>query len=201
MIYLKRVAQEIKDIGLYDLVLQDVEKILNKSHLTTEDILEAIKTNPQILKDYKQINVEYNIGNIHLSNINTTNIDIKHQDKALKINKNLEELRELEKYTLDFEQSATLVIIFSIEFFVLFSAQYFIVLLDLKEWQLLIYGIFASSIVVAYLYAKKEEKKYTINNLKFNQIYDETLNLIEELEDINAIKKEDMIIKESDEHI
>ena len=33
---------------------------------------------PQILEDYKQINVEYNIGNIHLSNIDETKIDAKY---------------------------------------------------------------------------------------------------------------------------
>ncbi len=56
MIDLKRVALEIKSIGLYDLVLQDVQKIAGKSRVDEDEILE----------DYKQINVEYNLSNIHL---------------------------------------------------------------------------------------------------------------------------------------
>jgi len=201
LVYLQRVATEIKDIGLYDLVLQDAQKIANKQNLTVDDILNIIKSNPEILEDYKQINVEYNIGNIHLSDIDIDKIKDDYKDKAKKINENLAVLRDIEKYTLDFEQSSTLVIIFSIEFFVLFSVQYFIVLLDLKEWQTLIYSIFASSIAVAYWYGKKEQKKYKINNEKFQKLYDETLVLIDELENDGIIKKEDLVIKDCEEHI
>ena len=201
MIYLQRVATEIKDIGLYDLVLQDVQKIVGKQRLTVEEILKAMDENPQILEDYKQINVEYNIGNIHLDNIDLNKVDEKYKQKAKQVNDNLTILREIEKYTLDFEQSSTLVIIFSIEFFVLFSVQYFIVLLDLKEWQGLIYSIFGSSVAIAYWYGKKEQKRYAVNKAKFEELYDETLNLIDELEQDGAIKKEDLIIKECEEHV
>ena len=201
MIYLQRVATEIKDIGLYDLVLQDVQRIVGKQRPTTDEILKVMEQNPQILEDYKQINVEYNIGNIHLNNIDLKDIDTKYLEKVKKFNQNLDTLREIEKYTLDFEQSSTLVIIFSIEFFVLFSVQYFIVLLDLKEWQIPIYTVFASSVAVAYWYGKKEQKKYQKNNKIFYELYDETLQILDELEANQVVKKEDLIVKECDEHI
>ncbi len=201
MTHLQRVANEIKNIGLYDLVLQDVQKIAKTQKVTQEQILEIIKTNPQILEDYKLINVEYNLSNIHLKNIDLSTVDNIYQNKAKEINKNLSLLREIEKYTLPFEQSSTLVIIFSIEFFVLFSVQYFIVLLDLKEWQILIYSLFASSIAVAWWYAKKEQKLYQKNSTIFYQKYEETLKLIEELEASHCIKKIDLVIKEGEEHV
>ena len=201
MIYFRRVATEIKDIGLYDLVLQDVQKIVGKSLPTIDEILNVLNTHPQILEDYKQINVEYNIGNIHLSNIDISKIEQPYNNKAKQINTNLDKLRDIEKYTLDFEQSSTLVIIFSIEFFVLFSVQYFIVLLDLKQWQTIIYSIFASSVAVAYWYGKKEQKKYHDTSIVFYKLYDNTLLLIDELENQNIIKKNDLIIKECEDHI
>ena len=201
MIYLQRVATEIKDIGLYDLVLQDVQKIANKTQVTTDEILDIMNKHPQILEDYKQINVEYNIGNIHLSNIDETKIDAKYLPKVKQFNQNLEKLRELEKYTLDFEQSSTLVIIFSIEFFVLFSVQYFIVLLNLKQWQIPIYTFFASSVALAYWYGKKEQKKYQTNSKIFYELYDETLKLLDQLEQEKIINKNDLIIKECPEHV
>ena len=201
MIHLERVALEIKTIGLYDLILQDVQKILNKSKPTTEEILEVLKTHPQILRDYKQTNVEYNLSNIHLRDIDIDNLKEECKEEAKEVNKNLNLLREIEKYTLDFEQSSTLVIIFSIEFFVLFSVQYFIVLLDLKEWQWWIYGVFASSIIAAWLYANKEKKKYEINNKLFEQKYEETLQMIGNLEERGCIKKADLIIEECEEHV
>jgi len=201
LIHLPRVANEIKNIGLYDLVLQDVQKIAGTTRVTEEQILEIMKTNPQILEDYEQINVEYNLSNIHLRDINLENLDKQCQEEAKQINSNLAHLREIEPYTLDFEQSSTLVIIFSIEFFVLFSVQYFIVLLDLKEWQILIYSIFASSIAVAYWYAKKEQKKYAVNSKIFHQKYKDTLKQIEAFQEQGCIQKSDLIITSCDEHV
>jgi len=201
LIYLKRVALEIKTVGLYDLILQDVQKIAGKNRLSEDEILEIIEKNPQIIEDYKQINVEYNLSNIHLKDIDLDKIDDRYKDEAKKINENLQHLREIEKYTLDFEQSSTLVIIFSIEFFILFSVQYFIVLLDLKEWQLWIYGAFASSIVFAWLYANKERKLYAQNNEIFEKKYKDTLEMIADFQDRGILKKSDLIIQECEEHV
>jgi hypothetical protein len=201
LIYLERVAKEIRDIGLYDLVLQDVQKIAKKSKVTKDEILEIIDKNPQILEDYKQINIEYNISNIHIKDIDIDKLEDRCRERAEEINRRLSYLREIEKYTLDFEQSSTLVIIFSVEFFVLFSVQYFIVLLDLKEWQMLIYSIFASSVALAWWYARRERKKYEKNSIIYEKEYESTLKLISELEKDGCIKKSDLIIEECEEHV
>ena len=201
MIHLKRVANEIKTIGLYDLVLQDVQKIAGTTKVSEDEILEIMAKEPQILEDYEQINIEYNLSNIHIRDIDLSSLDESCKKEAEEINKNLAHLREIEKYTLDFEQSSTLVIIFSIEFFVLFSVQYFIVLLDLKEWQLLIYSLFASSIALAYWYAKKEQKKYAINSKIFKEKYVKTVEMINRLEKKGCIKKSDLIIATCEEHV
>jgi hypothetical protein len=201
LIHLERVALEIKTIGLYDLILQDVQKIAGKNRVSEEEILRIMAEHPQILEDYKQINVEYNLSNIHLRNIDLEKISPECREEAQAVNDNLDHLREIEKYTLDFEQSSTLVIIFSIEFFVLFSVQYFIVLLDLKAWQWWIYGVFAMSIVVAWIYAKKEQKKFEINNQIFEEKYEETLEMIVKLEEKGCMKKSDLIIEECEEHV
>jgi len=201
VIHLPRVASEIKTVGLYDLVLQDVQKIAGKSKVTEDEILEIIDANPEILEAYKQINVEYNLSNIHLKDIEIDDTVGRCREQAEQVNQNLAKLREIEKYTLDFEQSSTLVIIFSIEFFVLFSVQYFIVLLDLKAWQWWIYTLFALSIVIAWWYAKKEQQRYAQNNRYFEQLYAQTLELIQRLEEEGCIKKSDLIIESCDEHI
>ena len=202
MTYLPRVALEIKTVGLYDLVLQDVQKIAGKNRVSEEEILEILHTHPQILEDYKQINVEYNLSNIHLRDIDVEKLsDEACKQEALKVNENLHHLREIEKYTLSFEQSSTLVIIFSIEFFVLFSVQYFIVLLNLKERQWWIYGLFAMSIVVAWRYAKKEQRLYARNNEIYEKKYEQTLQMIASLEEKGCLKKSDLIILECEEHV
>jgi len=201
MIHLPRVAKEIQTIGLYDLVLQDVQKLTGKQKPSLKEIEELLKKEPQILEDYKQINLEYNLSNIHLRDIDLTKLPQECQEEAKKINENLSQLREIEKYTLDFEQSSTLVIIFSVEFFVLFSVQYFIVLLNLKEWQWWIYSFFALSIVVAWLYARKVRRLYDINSVLYEDLYEKTLDMLKELEDRGCINKKDLIIEECEEHV
>jgi len=201
LINLQRVAREIRTVGLYDLVLQDIQRIAGKSRVSESEILDILDTHPQLLQDYMQTNVEYNLSNIHLKDIETDDLKDECKSTADKINSNLAQLRELEKYTLDFEQSAILVIIFSIEFFVLFSVQYFIVLLNLKSWQGLIYGIFASSVAVAYWYGKKEQKKFAKNNAIYEKTYAETLEMIDRLEKEGCFRKSDLLIEECDEHV
>jgi len=197
----ERMMNEILNVGLYDLVLQDVQKVVGKEKPTKEELEEALKKEPQILRDYMQTNVEYNLSNIHLKNIDLEHVDASVKEKAEKINHNLDIMRDIEKYTLDFEHSSTLVLIFSVEFFVLFSVQYFIVLLDLGAWQWWIYAFFSLSIVAAWWYAKKQQKKYQVNSAKYKELYEETLALIETLEKEGHVKKENLYIDESDEHI
>jgi len=201
LLSIKRAAREIKDVGFYNNILDDIERLLGKRKLSLEEIEDVLKNNSEILNSYKQLNVEYNLSNIHLRNIDAEGIDSECKELADSINSSLDRLREIEKYTLDFEQSSTLVIIFSVEFFVLFSVQYFIVLLDLKEWQWWIYSFFALSIVLAWLYAKREKAKFAKYNSEFETLYDKTLDLIESAEMKGCIKKDDLIIESSDEHV
>ncbi len=201
MTNLDRVAREIKSVGLYDLILQDVQRILGTEKPTVEQIRRVLENHPEILRDYKQTNVEYNLSNIHLKPIQTEKMEGECRELAETFNRNLETLQSIEKYTLDFAHSSTLVIIFSVEFFVLFSVQYFIVLLNLKAYQWYIYGLFALSIVAAWWYAKKMQKKYKVENARFERLYDETLKILEKLEAKGCVRKSDLWIMESEDHV
>jgi len=201
LINLQRVVKEIKTVGLYDLVLQDVQRFWKKNRVNENEIHEAIQKNPEILHDYMQTNVEYNLSNIHIREIKADDLKDECKQTAQKVNENLKLLRELEKYTLDFEQSATLVIIFSIEFFVLFSVQYFIVLLNLKDWQWWIYTLFASSVAVAYWYGKKQSRLYEANKKIYDKTYSQTKEMLDDLENLGCIRKDDLMIEECDEHV
>lgn len=201
MTNIKRVALEIKDVGLYDLILQEVQKVAGKRKLSVQEIEHILIDHPEIFEEYKQTNIEYNLSNIHLKNIDITTLKEDCKQKAETINTNLDTLRKIEKYTLAFEHSSVLVIIFSIEFFVLFSVQYFIVLLSLKSWQWYIYGFFMLSIVIAWWYAKKEKRKYKEFSKKYDELYVQTLQMIDDLEENGCIKKDNLWIMESDEHV
>lgn len=201
MVYLNRVAREIKGVGFYDPLLQDAKEKLGNEDPTVEEILELLKRDKEFLKEYKELNLEYNLSNIHLKDIDIDSLEDRCKEKALRVNENLNKLKEIEKYTLDFSRSSFLVIIFSIEFFVLFSVQYFIVLLSLKDYQFLIYGLFLSSVVIAWWYAKKEKRKYERESSRYEILYNETLKILDELEESKCMQKEELYIKDSDEHI
>jgi hypothetical protein len=57
------------------------------------------------------------------------------------------------------------------------------------------------SIVAAWIYANKERKVYETNNAVFEKVYEETLEMIKELEEQGYLKKSDLIIESCDEHI
>ncbi len=201
MIHIDRVANEIKHVGFYDMLYQDIKEHLGHKDPSVEDIKALLLQKNHFLEEYKQLNVEYNISNIHLKNIPLENIDATCLEQAKKVNENLDTLRSIEKYTLEFEKSSFLVILFSIEFFVLFSVQYFIVLLSLKAYQWYIYGLFLASILIAWWYAKKEKAKYIREKARFEKLYDETLHLLNELESQGCIDKRSLIIYECEDHI
>ena len=201
MINLDRVAREIKTVGLYDLVLQDVQRAAGKNRISEEEILQILEKDPQLLQDYMQTNVEYNLSNLHVKDIDVKDLKDDCKQKALQFNQNLSQLRELEKYTLDFEQSATLVIIFSIEFFVLFSVQYFIVLLNLKEWQWWIYAAFGSTVLFAWLYARKQGKLYKKNKKIYDEKYRQTLELLAQMHSQKCVDKSELLVEECEEHV
>jgi len=73
--------------------------------------------------------------------------------------------------------------------------------LNLKDWQWWIYSFFALSILVAWWYANKEKEKYRVESQRFYKLYDETLTILEQLESVGCVKKDDLWILESDEHV
>lgn len=201
MIHLDRVANEIKHIGFYDMLYQDIKDRLDNPNPTEEEIKDILKKEPKFLQDYKQLNIEYNISNIHIKDIPLDNLDKECIDEAKRLNEKLAKLRELEPFTLEFEKSSFLVILFSVEFFVLFSVQYFIVLLSLKEYQWYIYGFFLLSIVISWWVAKRQKKKFIEGNIAFEKLLKEIKEELKSLEDRGCIEYESLIIKESDEHV
>ena len=201
MIHLDRVANEIKHIGFYDMLYQDIKDRLDNPNPTEEEIKDILQKEPKFLQDYKQLNIEYNISNIHIKDIPLDNLDKECIDEAKRLNEKLAKLRELEPFTLEFEKSSFLVILFSVEFFVLFSVQYFIVLLSLKEYQWYIYGFFLLSIVISWWVAKRQKKKFIEGNIAFEKLLKEIKEELKSLEDRGCIEYESLIIKESDEHV
>ena len=183
------------------MLYQDIKDRLGNQNPSEEEIKDILQKEPKFLQDYKQLNVEYNISNIHIRDIPLEGLSDECLDDAKEVNAKLARLRELEPYTLEFEKSSFLVILFSIEFFVLFSVQYFIVLLSLKEYQWYIYGLFLLSIVVSWWVARRQKRKFVEGNSEFEKLYSDIESRLKSLDDRGCIDYDSLIIKESDEHV
>ncbi len=201
MMHHGRVAREIRDVGLYDRILQEIRTVAGKQEVDVPEIGEIIRRRPDLLDEYMQTNVACNLSNIHLGDLPAHAFEGECRRKAETVNANLALLRRIEKYTLDFEQSPSLVMIFSAEFFVLFSVQYFIVLLNLKAWQWEIYGVFALSVLAAWLYARSERHKFAENARRFAQTYEATEALLALLEADGCLNRADHMIDACDDHV
>ena len=106
MINIKRVALEIKTIGLYDGILQDILKKVGLKNMDEKEIEHFLIDNPDFLAEYKTLNTEYNISNIHLGDVkNTGRAGEEAKEKIELLNSHLSFLRDNEKYTLDFSHS------------------------------------------------------------------------------------------------
>ncbi len=201
MILLRRVASEIKHVGLYLRILQEIEDRIGRKNPSEEEILEELRRSPDLVAEYRETNLECNISNIHLKPIEIDALPGECRDLGRRVNEALRELGRLEKYTLDFEKSPVLVMLFTVEFFVIFSVQYFIVLLGWKEWQLEIYGAFALSILWAWWYATRQRRVYAENRRRFDELYASTLERIADLEARGCLDRETMYVERSAEHI
>jgi hypothetical protein len=186
MFHIHRAVEEIQTSGLFARIHDEICLHTNTSVPSSDQIQNALEEHPELLEEYKQINVENNLTNLHQQKVQASSPIT--EDLASVINSNLDRLKDLEKYTLDFEQSPVLIFIFSIEFFLLFSVQYMIVLLDLKSWQIPIYATFASSIFAAWIYAKHQRKLYQRKNLEFEELYAATLSLLERFDQLERME-------------
>ena len=64
-----------------------------------------------------------------------------------------------------------------------------------------IYGLFLASIAWAYWYSKKQKALYARKKDEFEDRYEAALLILSQLEDAEVVKKDDLWISQSDEHI
>lgn len=164
-----RVAQEIMGVGLYDPILQEI-----REHHPWIESAEELKTlleeESEWIEQYEILNVTYNISNIHTDHLPPLSDELAAQVGLLSLE---------EPYTIPFEHSNVVISVMSIEFFVLFSVQYFIVLLDMKAWQWEIYGMFLISVVIAWRYIIYQREYFGAQKGSFEQRYAHIVALLD----------------------
>ncbi len=195
MVNLDKVPKQIKTDGLFSYIYDDILKEANLKEIDENQIREYLLKNPIYLDEYRRLNKDIEISNIHLKEFEILENDT--EDSAIiktEINQNADRLRGLEKFSLNSSDSAYPIWIGSLAVFGVFTIHNFFGLFTdvYSSFPALIYG----SYVLVIFYAYRMYKKTIVNHNKKNRLYKETFektkNLIDAGVEKNYFKRADI---------
>ncbi len=183
MVNLDRVSNQIKNDGLFSYIYDEMCQEANLKELNEDQIKEYLLKEPKHLNEYKRLNKEIEVSNIHLKELKlkpnepTQSIKIKKQ-----INENSDKLRAMEKYSLSSNDSAYPIWIGSLAVFGIFTIHNFFGLFTdvYHTMPILIYGSYVFIIVYAFYFYKKSIKNHDQKNQEYNKILNQTKQLVNE---------------------
>ena len=181
MVNLDKVSNQIKTDGLFSYIYDEMCEKENTKELDQDRIKEYLLKEPQHLDEYKRLNKEVEISNIHLKELEILDQDSDDaKETKEKINKNADKLRALEKYSLKSEDSAYPIWIGSLAVFGIFTIHNFFGLFTdvYHSMPILIYGSYLFIIIYAYYFYKKTLKKHDTQYKKYQNILKETEELV-----------------------
>ena len=101
MISIKKVANDIKENGKYDAILEHLKKTLSNENPTLEEIEKLINENEYYIAEYKDLNRWGEISSVHIQKLETGKSDSTEvREIKEKINKDLDYLILGEEYQI-----------------------------------------------------------------------------------------------------
>ncbi len=181
MIDLDKVSKQIKTDGLFSYLYDEMLEESNLKELDEKQIKEYIKK-PKYLNEYRRLNKDVEISNIHIKEFEITPNDTSESAKIkTQINQNVDKLRGLEKFSLDSNDSAYPIWIGSLAVFGIFTIHNFFGLFTdvYNSMPALIYGSYLFIIFYAYYMYKKTLKNHDEKNILYKEDYNQTQKLID----------------------
>ncbi len=182
MVNLEKVPKQIKTDGLFSYIYDEMLEESGKKELDEKQIRALLLKYPKHLDEYRKLNKDIEISNIHLKEFI---IEQNENDEFLKIkteiNKNAETLRALEKYSLGSNDSAYPIWIGSLAVFGIFTIHNFFGLFTdvYRSFPALIYGAYIFIIFYAYYMYKKTLKNHDEKNLQYKELFKKTQQFID----------------------
>ncbi len=182
MVNIDKVPKQIIEDGLFSYIYDEICEEANLKEMSEEQIREYLLKNPKYLDEYRRLNKDIEITNIHLKDFDISN-DEKGESVEIKreINENADKLRGLEKYSLSSNDSAYPIWIGSLAVFGIFSIHNFFGLFTdvYHSMPVLIYGSYVFIIIYAFYMYKKTLKNHDKKNKQYKVIFNQTKELID----------------------
>jgi len=183
MINIKKVAHQLKFDGMYNTIYIEVQEELKNEDPTVEEIEKLIIENEYYVGEYKELNRYGELSSVHAKVLIIDENEEEHIKKFKEeLNKNVQQLRDLENFEVDSKNSAYSIWIGSVGVMVIFMAHNIVALFsDLYNTHgTLVYSSFAIILALTYWAYRKMKANHEAQHLRYKVLHKKTRDLIKE---------------------
>jgi len=173
MLNLLKVAHQIKTDILYNTLYFEIKERLNLESPSESEILTLIKSDNQLLDEYRDINTQTELSNIQLNELHVNNTQTNEKEIKESINAQAKQLRELEGFSSNSENSAYSIWIGSVGvMFIFMFHNYFSLYSEAYHTNpLFVYSLYGGILFITYWAYKKMKANHEKQHQVYNTIY------------------------------
>lgn len=186
MVNIEKVSLQILNDALYNTLLFEIKEKLSTQNITPDMVQEMLRSHPQLLDEYKEINAQSELSSIHVKKLQICQSDTTEITQAKEqINNNVQILKNFENFERDSKGSAYPIWIGSVGVITIFMAHNFIALFSelYTTHDKSVYLFYASLLGITYLGYIKIKNNHDTKHKIFTDIYIKTKEMIN-----NALK-------------
>lgn len=183
MVNIEKVSYQILNDGLYNTLLFEIKESVPTQNITPRTMQRLLRENPSFIKEYKEINRQSEISNIHVKKLVVKKEDDIYALHAKKeINERVQLLKNLENFETDSKNSAYAIWIGSVGVSVLFMIHNIIALFSelYTTHASFVYMFFMLTLVLTYISYIKIKKNHDKQHVAFQKVYIKTKEMIED---------------------
>jgi len=195
MINIKKVAHQIKFDGMYNTVYTEVQESLSKEEPSLKEIEELLNRDEYFVSEYKELNRYGELSSVHAKKLEIKDSDASDIKKLkTELNKDVQELRNLENFEVDSKNSAYSIWVGSVGVMVIFMVHNIIALFSelYTTHGAFIYAFYAVILLLSYWGYTKVKSNHERQHEKYKLLHSKTRKLIQKGLENNCFTYEDM---------
>lgn len=181
VINIQKVAQQIKEESLYNTILFEIKEKYESMELSYENIKAVLEKDESLIQEYVLINRYSELSSIHAKALNVKPSDCEQIANVKNtINKNVQELKNLENFSVDSKGSAYEIWIGSVGIMLIFMIHNVVALFTelYNTHTTIIYGTFTLIAIGTYYGYKKIKNNHEAKFEIYKNLYANTNKLI-----------------------
>lgn len=192
---IQKVAQEIYEESLYNTILFEIKEKYQSMELSCETITTILQTDEALLQEYILINRYSELSSIHAKALSIGKNDSEQTiDAKNTINKNVQELKNLENFSVDSKGSAYEIWIGSVGIMLIFMIHNVVALFTelYATHSEVIYTLFGLIALATYYAYNKIKRNHELKFERYKTLYTNTNKLIHSACVNQYIKQEEL---------